>query len=56
MFLHALNAFEGDTRGKIPRITYSDKEDLLFEEVWTPLAALYVERIKAPETVVEADE
>jgi hypothetical protein len=26
----------------------SVKEDLLFEEVWTPLAALYEERIKAP--------
>jgi hypothetical protein len=28
------------------------KEDLLFEEVWTPLAVLYEERIKAkkPET------
>lgn len=25
----------------------SDKEDLLFEEVWVPLAALYEERIKA---------
>ena len=24
------------------------KEDLLFEEVWTPLAALYQDRIKAP--------
>jgi hypothetical protein len=31
------------------------KEDLLFEEVWTPLAVLYEERIKAkkPETETE---
>ena len=25
----------------------SDKEDLLFEEVWAPLAVLYEDRIKA---------
>jgi len=24
------------------------KEDMLFEEVWTPLAVLYKDRIKAP--------
>lgn len=24
------------------------KDDMLFEEVWTPLAILYEERIKAP--------
>lgn len=28
--------------------TDSVKEELLFEEVWTPLAALYEDRIKAP--------
>jgi hypothetical protein len=28
--------------------TDSVKENLLFEEVWVPLAALYEERIKAP--------
>jgi len=27
--------------------TDSAKEELLFEEVWTPLAALYEDRIKA---------
>jgi len=26
----------------------SVKEDMLFEEVWTPLAILYEDRIKAP--------
>lgn len=26
----------------------SVKEDLLFQEVWTPLAVLYGDRIKAP--------
>jgi hypothetical protein len=26
----------------------ADKEDLLFEEVWVPLAMLYKDRIKAP--------
>ena len=34
--------------------TDSEKEDLLFEEVWTPLAALYVDRIKAPEPEMES--
>ena len=29
--------------------TDTEKEDLLFEEVWTPLAALYIDRIRAPE-------
>ena len=33
----------------------SDKEDLLFEEVWTPLAALYIDRIKSPEAETEAE-
>ena len=33
----------------------AEKEDLLFEEVWTPLAALYVDRIRAPETETEAE-
>jgi len=28
--------------------TDSVKEDLLFQEVWTPLAVLYEDRIKAP--------
>lgn len=32
----------------------TEKEDLLFEEVWTPLAALYVDRIRAPEAETEA--
>ena len=27
------------------------KEDLLFEEVWTPLAVLYEDRIKTPAPV-----
>ncbi len=30
--------------------TDSVKEELLFEEVWTPLAALYEDRIKAPKS------
>jgi len=29
--------------------TDSDKEDLLFQEVWLPLAELYKDRITAPE-------
>ncbi len=29
------------------------KEDLLFQEVWTPLAVLYKDRILAPEAVLE---
>ena len=33
--------------------TDSEKEDLLFEEVWTPLAVLYADRIKAPEPEME---
>ena len=33
----------------------SDKEDILCEEVWTPLAALYVERIKAPKPELESE-
>ena len=28
--------------------TNSVKEDMLFKEVWTPLAILYEDRIKAP--------
>jgi len=28
----------------------SDKEDLLFQEVWLPLAELYKDRITAPES------
>jgi hypothetical protein len=31
----------------------SVKEDLLFQEVWTPLAALYKDKIIAPEESVE---
>ena len=30
--------------------TDSVKEELLFEEVWVPLAVLYQDRIKAPKT------
>ena len=30
--------------------TDSVKEELLFEEVWVPLAVLYQDRIKAPDT------
>jgi len=33
--------------------TDSVKEDLLFEEVWTPLAALYEDRIKDPKSGVK---
>lgn len=33
--------------------TDSTKEDLLFEEVWTPLASLYQDRIKVRRTEVE---
>lgn len=33
--------------------TDSTKEELLFEEVWTPLASLYQDRIKAQRTEVE---
>ena len=29
------------------------KEDLLFQEVWTPLAILYKDRIMAPEAELE---
>jgi hypothetical protein len=35
--------------------TDSVKEDLLFEEVWTPLAALYEDRIKAPKPEAETE-
>ena len=33
--------------------TDSVKENLLFEEVWVPLAALYEERIRAPKPETE---
>ena len=35
--------------------TDSDKEDLLFEEVWVPLAELYAERIKTPKLETETE-
>ena len=35
--------------------TDAEKEDLLFEEVWTPLAALYLDRIRAPEIEAETE-
>ena len=35
--------------------TDAEKEDLLFEEVWTPLAALYEEKIKTPELATETE-
>ena len=35
--------------------TDSVKEELLFEEVWVPLAELYAERIKTPELETETE-
>jgi hypothetical protein len=35
--------------------TDSVKENLLFEEVWVPLADLYAERIKVPELEAETE-
>jgi len=35
--------------------TESVKEDLLFEEVWVPLAELYAERIKSPKPEAEVE-